>query len=251
MKKALIAASCAALLSANAHADFLGIYIGGSYWDQEATGVFGEQNNLVDFNLEDDKKTSFYVAFEHPVPLVPNIKLAMSDLDTQGQTVLDDDFSFQGEIFPAGSSVDATFDLSYIDYTLYYEILDNGLVSLDLGLTGRDVDGFAGVEGTVESVTLSADDDFSGIVPMLYGAAQIGLPFTGLSVYGEANFLAFDDHTFYDAQAGIAYELIDNIAIDVNIFVGYRQVVLDIEDVDDLYADVDFKGAYAGAEIHF
>ncbi len=251
MKKALLAASCAAMLSASAHADFLGIYIGGSVWDQEASGVFGEKDNLVDFNLEDDKKNSYYIAFEHPVPLIPNVKVAVSDLDTQGQTVLAEDFTFQGETFPAGSSVDGTLDLSYVDYTFYYEILDNGLVSLDLGLTGRDVDGFAGVEGTVDVVTLTADEDFSGIVPMLYGAAEIGLPFTGLSLFGEANLLAFDDHSFYDAQVGVAYELIDNLAVDMSIFVGYRQVVLDIEDVDDVYADVDFKGVFAGAEIHF
>ncbi|QOL25920.1 TIGR04219 family outer membrane beta-barrel protein [Thalassotalea sp. LPB0316] len=251
MKKALIAASCAALLSTSAQADVLGIYIGGSVWDQKSSGEFGEQNNLVDFNFTNKKKGSYYIAFEHPIPLIPNVKIATSDLDTSGQTVLDEDFDFQGVSFPAGTTVDATFDLSFVDYTLYYEILDNGLVSLDLGLTGRDVDGFAGVVGTIATLSESAEEDFSGIVPMLYGAAKVGLPFTGLSLYGEANLLAFDDHTFYDAQAGIAYELVDNIAVDVNIFLGYRQVSLDIEDVDDLYADINFKGVYAGAEIHF
>ena len=251
MKKALIAASCAALLSATAQADVLGIYVGGSVWQQETSGDYGERGNLADFNLADETKANLYAAFEHPVPFVPNVKLAIADLDSQGQTVLTDDFSFQDGFFPAGSTVDGTFDLSYVDYTFYYELLDNGLASLDVGLTARDVDGFANVRSSVNAQTVSASQDFSGFLPMLYSAAEIGLPFTGLSLYAEANMLILDDDSFIDAQAGLAYALIDNIAVDVNLFVGYRQVTVDIEDFDDIYADMEYKGAYAGAEIHF
>ena len=125
------------------------------------------------------------------------------------------------------------------------------MASLDVGLTARDVDGFANVRSSVNAQTVSASQDFSGFLPMLYSAAEIGLPFTGLSLYAEANMLILDDDSFIDAQAGLAYALIDNIAVDVNLFVGYRQVTVDIEDFDDIYADMEYKGAYAGAEIHF
>jgi hypothetical protein len=33
--------------------------------------------------------------------------------------------------------------------------------------------------------------------------------------------------------------------------VGYRKVTMDIEDLDDIYADMEFDGAFAGLEVHF
>jgi hypothetical protein len=37
----------------------------------------------------------------------------------------------------------------------------------------------------------------------------------------------------------------------VGLDVGYRQVSLDLDDVDDSFANVDFSGPYAGAYLHF
>jgi hypothetical protein len=45
--------------------------------------------------------------------------------------------------------------------------------------------------------------------------------------------------------------LIDNLAIDVNLTAGYRAVKLQLEDIDDLYTDIEFKGVFAGVVVHF
>ncbi|MBO9489721.1 TIGR04219 family outer membrane beta-barrel protein [Endozoicomonas sp. G2_1] len=255
MKKAVIAAGVASMLSAGVQADVLGVYVGGQYWDVEAEGNFGENpNNLVDFNLEDEKQGSYFIAFEHPVPFIPNVKVASTTLDTIGATQLTQSFDFGGQNFTTNLNADAVFDLSYIDYTFYYELFDNDVLSVDFGLTGRDVDGDVSVTATTTAtppVTLTGREELSQIIPMLYLATNVGIPGTDWNVFAEGNFLSFDDHTLYDYQAGISYELVDNLAVDVNLTLGYRAVKLELDDLDDLYSNIDFKGVFAGFVMHF
>lgn len=261
MKKILVTVSVLTLLSVNVKADTLaGLYIGGQVWDNEATGIFGESNNQVDFNLSDKQQGSYFIAFEHPIPFIPNAKIAKTSLETDGLTNLEREITFGDSTFLEGTDVEADFNVSYVDYTLYYELFDNGLFSFDVGLTGRDFNGDVSVSASINTAPdgetpvyststgrLSTDE----IVPMLYASTIIGLPFTGLNVFAEGNFLSIDDHTLYDYQAGLSYELIDNIAVDVNLTLGYRSVKLALEDLDDLYSDLEFKGVFLGTIIHF
>lgn len=260
MKKQILAATTAALLSTSACADVLGLYIGGQYWNNEATGLFGENGDLAEFNFEDEQQGSFFVAFEHPIPLIPNAKIAHTTLDTTGMSSLTQEFEFGDETFAAGSNVNAVFDMTYTDYTLYYELFDNGLFTFDFGLTARDFDGDIAVTSTStvtdqnggsSTVTLTGDLSVSEFVPMLYASTMVGLPLTGFNLFAEGNFLSIDDHTLYDYQAGVSYELVDNFVVDVNLTAGYRSIKLELEDLSDLYTDIEFKGVFAGVVVHF
>ena len=90
-----------------------------------------------------------------------------------------------------------------------------------------------------------------GFIPLVYGRAEVGLPLTGLSVFFEGSLLAIDDSKVQDYQAGIAWELIDNLAVDVAIKAGYRQMTLELDDIDDIYTDLDASGPFAGIQVHF
>ena len=255
MKKIALAAALATVLSTNVQADALGIYLGGQIWDNQASGTFGDGSSLVDFNLVDEKQNSFFVAFEHPLPLIPNARIASTSLETNGMTTLDTDFDFDDEIFLSGADVNADFDVSYVDYTLYYELFDNDLLSFDFGITARDFDGDVTVstQVTTSSGTVSQSDTIAvtDVVPMLYVATNVGLPLTGLNLYAQGNFLSFDDHTLYDYEVGVSYELVDNMLIDVNVNAGYRAVKLELEDLNDLYTNIEFDGLFVGTTIHF
>lgn len=255
MKKIALAAALATVLSTNVQADALGIYLGGQVWDNQASGTFGDGSSLVDFNLVDEKQNSFFVAFEHPLPLIPNARIASTSLETNGMTTLDTDFDFDDEIFLSGADVNADFDVSYVDYTLYYELFDNDLLSFDFGITARDFDGDVTVstQVTTSSGTVSQSDTIAvtDVVPMLYVATNVGLPLTGLNLYAQGNFLSFDDHTLYDYEVGVSYELVDNMLIDVNVNAGYRAVKLELEDLNDLYTNIEFDGVFVGTTIHF
>jgi outer membrane protein len=251
MKKTLLAAGMAALMCSSVQADtLLGLYIGGQIWSNEATGSFGEgANNQAVFEFDDENQGSFYVAFEHPIPLIPNIKIASTTLDTVGGTKIENEFKFNNITYTAESTLDTTLDASFVDYTLYYELFDNDLLTFDFGLTARDLDASINV---IEPMTqLQSDLDVSGIIPMAYLSTIIGLPFTGFNVFAEANFISYDDQTVYDAQIGVSYAILDNLAVDFDVTLGYRTVKMELNDIDDFYSDLTYDGFFAGAVVHF
>ena len=251
MKKIALAVTLASILSTNVQADALGIYLGGQIWDNQASGTLGDGSSQVDFNLADEKQNSFFIAFEHPLPLIPNVRIASTSLETEGNTTLTTEFEFEGETFREDANVNADFNISYVDYTLYYELFDNDLLSFDLGLTGRDFDGDVTVSAQSNQGATSGRISVTEIVPMLYARTNIGLPLTGLNLYAQGNFLSIDDHTLYDYEVGVSYELIDNLAVDVNINAGYRAVKLELDDLNDLYTNIEFDGVFLGTTIHF
>ena len=232
MKKIALAAALATVLSTNVQADALGIYLGGQIWDNQASGTFGDGSSLVDFNLVDEKQNSFFIAFEHPLPLIPNARIASTSLETNGMTTLDTDFDFDDETFLNGADVNADFDVSYVDYTLYYELFDNDLFSFELGLTARDFDGAVTETETITTVTTSNDGaldaeehpehnhivtettkavamgkiETTEIVPMLYVATNISLPLTGLSVFAQGDFLLKDENETFEHSNQIIQE---------------------------------------------
>ena len=249
MKKLLVAATLAAALSSSVQADtLLGVYVGGQIWANDASGSFGDSGDQSTFNLEDETQSSFFIALEHPLPLIPNARVSRTTLDTTGSQTLTDNFSFDNKDF--SGAVDVTFDLTYTDYTLYYEIFDNDLISVDFGITGRDFDTDITVTDADDANEVG-DLSATGIVPMLYAYTNIGLPFTGFNVYAEGNFLSLDSNVLYDLQVGVSYELIDNLVVDINLTAGYRTVKLEIDDLDDLHSELDFNGVFAGVVVHF
>lgn len=251
MKKGLFAAAIGCVLfSVNSQADTIaGVYAGAQAWQTDTTGGFADSSSTADFNFSDETNTSLYIAFEHPVPLIPNIKVGHTTLDNNGTTTLDANFTFDGELYTANSEVDTVIELDATDLILYYELFDNDLISFDVGLNAKYIDGAFFVEDT-DSDTQSSGD-FTGVVPMVYSKVQVGLPFTGLAAYAEGSYLSFDDHELSDYQVAVTYSFIESIAIDMTVQVGYRNVTVDIEDLDDIYADMEFDGVFAGLELHF
>ncbi|TWX70836.1 TIGR04219 family outer membrane beta-barrel protein [Colwellia demingiae] len=251
MKKTLLAGSLAALMCGAAQADtLLGLYIGGQIWSNEASGSFGEgADNQSVFEFDDENQGSFYVAFEHPIPLIPNIKIASTTLDTVGGTTLNDSFKFDGITYNANATLDTTLDASFVDYTLYYEVFDNDLLTFDFGLTARDLD--ANIQVIEPETRLQSDLDVSGIIPMFYVSTIVGLPFTGLNIFADANFISYDDQTVYDAQIGVSYAVLDNLAVDFDVTLGYRTVKIELDDLDNFYSDLTYDGFFAGAVVHF
>ena len=255
MKKYCLAAALSmACLAPTAQADtLLGLYLGVDGWQSDNSGSFAQDGNLQSFKFDDETFTSYYAALEHPVPLIPNIKLKYTELELNGDTTLDETFSFGGSDYVVGTQVGTVSDLSHVDYILYYEIFDNDLVSIDLGVNAKQFDGEIVVTGTSQEGGQNTTErvDFSGFVPLVYGRAEVGLPLTGLSVFFEGSLLAIDDSKVQDYQAGIAYALLDNLAIDMDIKAGYRSMTLELDDIDDIYTDLDASGPFAGIQIHF
>jgi outer membrane protein len=252
MKKIPLSVALVLLASGyNAQADtLLGLYAGAQGWYMETSGGFSNNSTNLDFNFEDQTNASVYVALEHPIPLIPNVKLQRSTMDNAGGTTLTGNFAFGDELFAMNTNVTTDVQLSTTDVILYYEFFDNSLVSFDLGINAKYVDGDLLVLAT-DDPSQSAMESFSGPVPMVYSRVAVGLPFTGLGLYAEGSFLSIDDHSVTDYQVALTYSVLDNVAVDMTLQLGYRAFTLELDDLDDIYSDLEFKGAFAGLEVHF
>ena len=81
----------ASLYSASASADFLGLYVGGGTWNHDPSGSFGSTqpgSDIIDvkpdLGLSDESETYLWAAFDHPIPLIPNIRVEMTGLNHDG-----------------------------------------------------------------------------------------------------------------------------------------------------------------------
>ncbi|MCU7918497.1 MAG: TIGR04219 family outer membrane beta-barrel protein [Candidatus Thiodiazotropha sp. (ex Epidulcina cf. delphinae)] len=237
-----------ALLTLPAQADtLLGLTAGVDLWDMDSSGSFADTSEMQSFDLGSERTAVLSLALEHPLPLVPNFKIRTNDLSSSADETLAETFSYSGVDFPAGAEVTVDFDIQNTDFVLYYELLDNDTVSFDLGLNVKYLDGKIRVENT----GLSAQESFTGYVPMLYGAIQLGIPSTRLSLYGDLNLLSVGDHTLQDYQAGVAFGLVENLAVDIKLRGGYRRISLELEDLDGIYTDWTFDGMFLGLEADF
>jgi outer membrane protein len=183
------------------------------------------------------------------LPLVPNLRIRHNDLSNSGTTMLDTHFNFGGESFAISTQVATDFSFQDTDVTLYYQVFDNEVVSFDLGLTGRWLDGEFKVRDLAG--TQNASESFKGVVPMLYGALQIGVPATGLSFFGELSAVNLDDNSLQDYQAGLAYSFQERPGVGLAVRAGYREYSLELDDVDNVFADWTFDGPFLGLQAHF
>ena len=190
-------------------------------------------NDTLGFSEEQDIFLKAY--FEHPIPLIPNMKFGYTTLSHDGSSSVNG-FTW-GEIDNFTGTIDSSTSLDMTDVTLYYEILDNW-AEVDAGLTLRYIDGDMGVTASLVSDVAA----FSTWVPLLYGKARFNMPVTDLSFQIEANAISYWDITTYDYELSARYTLLMGLGLEA----GYKGFHLDSDElVDGFKADIDFSGPYA------
>lgn len=222
-----------------AQADTLGIELGGYNWKQAfsgevSSGLAGTQVDVEDdLGYDDETSNVIFIALEHPIPILPNIRLQQTDLDLSATG--NSSFTFEG--FNYNGPVHSEIDMSHTDVTLYYELLDNW-ISLDLGLTARVVeDGLVRITDLTTSQTESFEID--GVIPLLYVATKLDLPLSGLYIGADASAISVSDDSIIDYRARIGYES----SIGLGVEAGFRSFEIDVEDDEDT-ADLTVDGTY-------
>ncbi|WP_371373155.1 TIGR04219 family outer membrane beta-barrel protein [Thalassotalea aquiviva] len=213
MKKLLLA-SAILVASSAAQADMLlGAEFEATYWKQNL--------ELAGDDMGDKGQPAFSASFEHPIPLVPNIKAGYSTVDSS--------------------------DLAYdkIDFTLYYEILDNDLVTFDIGVGASLFQNARILQELIE-------EEFDGAIPHAYAMLEVGIPATPLFLYAKGDGFSYDDNSISDLQVGIKYE-IGAYALNFDLLAGYRAQKLEIEDLGDVTIPFEYeaKGFFAGINLDF
>jgi outer membrane protein len=244
MRKLVILAGGALMMSGTfAAADILGAGASVSYWDSDLTGQAGKNSDVVDIendlNLSSDGNVNLEAYFEHPVPILPNVRLNYTRIEQSG----DGELSTGYDVLASGVAVRSDLELTQLDGTLYYELLDNW-VNLDLGLTVRSLDGELVVQDKTAGGRVSRTE-ISGAIPMAYAAARFDLPFSGVSVGAQGNLISYDGDSISDFNAYGQYEL-----SLLQLRAGYRQMSIDFEDSNNRL-DVELGGPFISAGLTF
>ncbi|GAA0406686.1 TIGR04219 family outer membrane beta-barrel protein [Cocleimonas flava] len=163
----------------------------------------------------DDQSVFASATIEHPVPLIPNFKLSLSEVNSDA------------------------YEYTKIDYTAYYEILDNDAISIDVGL---GISQFEGGKYLSQS--------FSGATPHAYFDAEVALPFLNTTLYTDIHYLNYDGNQITDAIAGLRYDF-NLVAVDLGLKAGYRVQSFDAKDFDDLSFDLKTDGYFVGLHADF
>ncbi len=199
------------LLAATAFSSHADMLLGGdvemNLWQQNYE--YNQQDN------GDEMTYTIEASLEHPIPLVPNVKIAQSAVDADN------------------------FEYTKQDFTLYYEILDNDLVSVDVG---------AGISRLVDAKVNSTD--FEGYLPHVYGAAEIGIPATPLFLFAKGWVASFDGDTGSDLQGGVQYSFGMGL-FDIELQGGYRIQKFDLNDFDHVDLDSQAQGVFVGVNLDF
>lgn len=242
----LLVAGC--LVGSTAQADrIFGVYAGVGGWQQETSGDLQSTGSLVDvqddLGIEDDTNQLAYVAIEHPLPALPNVRAQFNGIDVGGNEVLNRSIEINGTEFSFAEAVTSEIQLTQADAVFYYELLDS-VVSLDLGVAARWVDG----EIELLSVTQSARAEFSGVLPLLYAATRFDLPLSGFWVGGQAMGVSYEGDELLDLSAQIGWES----KVGLGAELGWRSFRLTLENYDELdSADIEVAGPYFALNYHF
>ena len=147
-------------------------------------------------------------------------------------------------VFPIDQAVAAELDLSHTEVTFYYEVLDN-VIDLDLGLTARMFDGEASLIGATQQERVELD----AVIPMLYGKAGIDLPFSGLSAAVSGNWINVNEFHLIDWSAELNYDFSIAPTLEAGLSIGYRSMLIEIDDQDELQSDAEFDGLFIGLRL--
>ncbi len=203
----LAAITAIAALSFPAQAKLLEVKAGIDAWYSDA------KVNNVKAN-DSSFKPSMYVAVEHFIPLIPNVKLRYTDVKASSLNL----------------------DINQYDLIAYYEILDSKTLSFDLGINLQNFDG-----------NFSRTQTINKWQPNLYGSVALGIPTTPMSIYSTLSIGEFDSTSTVDGEVGVQFTT--GFILDVGLKAGYR-----VQDYDfnlPTAGKVYNRGFFAGVELAF
>jgi outer membrane protein len=244
MKKNILVLSLSAIFAICANADTFGLEVGAAFWAAKTSGniEYKSLGNDIDLSQNlgyDDLNTNFiWASFEHPIPMIPNIKIQhtkVEDSSSKISNVTFDNKNFSG-------TINSNIQFNQTDFIAYYELLDNW-VNFDLGINAKYLDSSVSVSDN----TNNSRKDVDYIVPMLYAKAKFDLPFSGLSLETDLSYVSYNQSEFYDFKGGLLYET----SFGLGGTIGYREEKLQLDDISDVNSDIEIKGAYAGLYYHF
>lgn len=262
--------SALALLSLSATAEPWRFDAGIGSWNSDARGTITETFNeslVLRDNLGTHKdKTALYlyITVQHPLSMLPNLRLEYVDTKSSGTSVdvesLSSTFPFD-KMNTTVTGIENELLLEQYDAILFYSLFDkNGWMELDLGADLKYIISSYTVDAAgYEEINL--DEGSGSLVPMLYVRGRADLPIQNLGVEADGKFITDGSSTVYDIRLKADYTWDFGPLLKPGLELGYRIERIKVEgDQSDLIApiisgktdsDVTFSGLYGGVTVRF
>jgi outer membrane protein len=208
-----------------------------------------------DAKLGDKTKPWAKFKLEHPIPLIPNIKLAYMPMKFDGSGNVDKTVKWGDNTYDLEAGFNLSVKLDRIDTTLYYNFpfiktATAGKLDVEFGLNVRTLMFDAKLSGTATGVgSISESASITLPIPMGHLAAEIR-PISLVSLVGELNYIGYKNNAYYDYVAGLRLNSRVRTPLKPFVEVGYRHEKLKIDE-EGVKTDLKIKGLYGLVGVRF
>lgn len=226
--------------------DIFSFSLGIDQWKNDAPSTYGvASDNLLEFKDDGATARQLELSLSHKLPLIPNIRYAMSSTDQTANNTLAQTYVLGGEVFSVASQLSSENKTQIHDVLLSYPMLDFRLLKIDMGLLAR----YQKLEINTSKIgdTQQSMVDSDKIVPMLHVNLESGVPLLGFFVFAEFN--KGDNNHLY--QSGIGYTFDNNLIPDVDLRVGFRNENIDFTAGDGVIFHQELDATFAGMRVRF
>lgn len=190
-----------------------------------------------DLDFESNRNNVFSLAVEHPVPMVPNVRVAAAGISDEQDSTLRDGVTYNGQPYSASTDVTSEYQLDYTEATLYYAPWEI-VAKPKIGITARRLDMKFMIQN--RDGTNRQSVEATQTLPMIHAGVRADLPLTGLYVRGEADAVSYAGNSLTDATAALGWRSDFNLGLEL----GYRRMNLTLDDVSDIDADFNLGGPF-------
>lgn len=225
-----------------------GFSAGLAVWNKvaEANPLAGSSDSRPDdalgtVGIDENDNYMLYLERKSRLPLLSGVRLQHTHLAVSTGGAPRDDQDFVDASARDPGEAPGGRDLTHTDATVFWSLLD-GRAALDLGVTGRYTYGEVQDQSTIAPGRVG----LGGLLPMLYLAARVDLPDTGVYARVQGNYGALHGDRLVDAQATVGYAT----PLSFDLEAGYRVFDLRRQHRDELAsARLRVDGFFAGVRI--
>jgi len=196
-----------------------------NYFDNSSAERDGNVNTG-NFGLKDKTNPYLWAKFIYPIPILPNIKVQYTKYHSTGHSnYIAGNVEIFGDVSipTAITNADTKMDINSYDLTLFYEFKPI-FADIEFGFGIDYWKGHTKIYGTEKATGKTktwVDDDWSVILPYLYGSVE-SMELFGFSVLGNIKWAKLGDNHHYDYVGAIKYTIDIFGPINPFIKVGYR-----------------------------
>ncbi|RMA97216.1 TIGR04219 family outer membrane beta-barrel protein [Hydrogenothermus marinus] len=225
--------------------------VGAGYINLSPSGWVKYKGNQVDVKNDlhwgDSGNINAYL--ELGLPILPNIKVEYLPAKYDGTGKITKTFKFGDYTFTASDNIYSKLKLDQYYLSLFYN-LPIPFVKPRIGVAVDYADGYA----YVKSLTTGQEDraDFKAPIPMAYLGLHASVPKLPIEFDFEGKGIAYKGNRLIDIKAMGMFTLI-GIPLIGKAYVGggYRYQKIKLDDIDNVYSDLKFKGFFGEVGVEF